>query len=125
MEVWVPQNEKIELVQLRLQEWVETTRKYLYRNILQDRINSLYPRFNQPRTLYILTVSADRILSFTISPNTPPVPIVPVKQCAICHEEDTVVRRTLRCNHTFHVHCIDKWLTVNNTCPLCRQKIYF
>ena len=78
MEVWVPQNEKIELVQLKLQEWVETTRKYLYRNILQDRINSLYPRFNQPRTLYILTVSADRIVSFTISPNTPPVPIVPI-----------------------------------------------
>ncbi|CAK9168148.1 unnamed protein product [Ilex paraguariensis] len=24
------------------------------------------------------------------------------------------------CNHNFHVHCIENWLRLNKTCPLCR-----
>ena len=82
------------------------------------------PTLSGPRTLYILTVSSDRIVSLKISPMAPPEAIVPAKLCPICHEEDTVVRHTLKCNHTFHLHCIDTWLRKNRTCPLCRYKIY-
>jgi hypothetical protein len=43
--------------------------------------------------------------------------------CPICLAdyltEDQV--RTLPCNHSFHVLCIDTWLTARNDCPMCRQ----
>lgn len=29
----------------------------------------------------------------------------------------------LPCNHDFHQTCINKWLVVNNTCPLCRIEL--
>lgn len=28
--------------------------------------------------------------------------------------------RALRCNHVFHVVCIDRWLVYNKKCPVCR-----
>lgn len=44
--------------------------------------------------------------------------------CAICLEEyitgDRV--RHLPCHHTFHMNCIDTWLTSRNSCPICRQE---
>lgn len=41
--------------------------------------------------------------------------------CAICHEEmkDTNICTT-RCGHKFHHSCMLRWLTINNTCPICR-----
>ena len=43
-------------------------------------------------------------------------------QCAICLEhydlDDKV--RTLPCFHTFHCHCIDKWLNMKAECPVCK-----
>ncbi|KAJ9188143.1 hypothetical protein P3X46_003533 [Hevea brasiliensis] len=44
--------------------------------------------------------------------------------CAICLSE-YCSKDTLRCipacNHWFHVGCIDKWLRMNNSCPVCRN----
>ncbi|KAF5729341.1 putative RING-H2 finger protein ATL69 [Tripterygium wilfordii] len=44
--------------------------------------------------------------------------------CSICLSEyrakDTV-RCVPECNHCFHADCIDKWLKMNATCPLCRS----
>ena len=31
------------------------------------------------------------------------------------------VTQTLGCKHTFHLGCINKWLTSHNTCPCCRN----
>lgn len=44
-------------------------------------------------------------------------------QCVICLCEvcDGDVYRILpKCNHGFHVSCIDAWLQTHSTCPLCR-----
>lgn len=27
------------------------------------------------------------------------------------------------CGHTFHMDCIDNWLSTHATCPLCRQSL--
>ncbi|KFK30303.1 hypothetical protein AALP_AA7G244200 [Arabis alpina] len=46
------------------------------------------------------------------------------EECVICLS-DFVAGEQLRllpkCNHGFHVRCIDKWLTQHLTCPKCRH----
>lgn len=124
MDLWIPSSIKPEKVQWNLQKWLDDTSKHAYQNIIQDRVNSLYPNLAEPKTLYILNVSPERIITLKISPLAPPESIIPAKLCPICHEEDTIVRHTLPCNHTFHLHCIDKWLSKKRTCPICRYKVY-
>ena len=29
----------------------------------------------------------------------------------------------LACSHFFHVMCVDKWLKINATCPLCKNEV--
>jgi len=43
--------------------------------------------------------------------------------CAICMEEYVLHDKLRRmvCEHDFHVECLDRWLRVNNSCPLCRR----
>ncbi|KMT01575.1 hypothetical protein BVRB_9g215710 [Beta vulgaris subsp. vulgaris] len=46
--------------------------------------------------------------------------------CAICLTEfaDGDIMRILpRCNHVFHVTCIDTWLGSHSSCPSCRQLV--
>ncbi|POW09725.1 hypothetical protein PSHT_09049 [Puccinia striiformis] len=50
--------------------------------------------------------------------------------CAICLDELKSELRTLRCKHTFHKDCIEKWFTAQDdhrsiikTCPNCRTKV--
>ena len=45
-------------------------------------------------------------------------------ECAICFallEEDELVRCLPNCNHFFHLDCVDKWLSGQSTCPICRS----
>ena len=46
------------------------------------------------------------------------------ESCAICLEDFTSgdEQRTLPCPHGAHFHrkCIDPWLTIHQTCPLCK-----
>lgn len=48
------------------------------------------------------------------------------QQCVICMEDfvDGDCCRVLpTCKHTFHLMCIDPWLTSQLTCPICRNPI--
>ncbi|KAL6513586.1 hypothetical protein OROGR_021072 [Orobanche gracilis] len=46
-------------------------------------------------------------------------------ECCICLSayDDGVELRELPCGHHFHSACIDKWLYLNATCPLCKFNI--
>lgn len=46
-------------------------------------------------------------------------------ECCICLSayENDVELRELPCSHHFHCTCIDKWLRINATCPLCKYNI--
>ncbi|KHM98780.1 E3 ubiquitin-protein ligase [Glycine soja] len=45
--------------------------------------------------------------------------------CCIClakYADDDELRE-LPCSHFFHVMCVDKWLKINATCPLCKNEV--
>lgn len=46
--------------------------------------------------------------------------------CSICHDtinqNDNIV--ITKCKHSFHSECLLKWAVNNNSCPLCRVKLY-
>ncbi|CAL0317833.1 unnamed protein product [Lupinus luteus] len=47
-------------------------------------------------------------------------------ECAIClkrFEDHELLRLLPKCNHAFHVECVDMWLKEHSTCPLCRDKV--
>ncbi|WVZ16671.1 hypothetical protein V8G54_009653 [Vigna mungo] len=44
--------------------------------------------------------------------------------CWICLSEynsKETIRCIPECEHCFHADCIDEWLRINNTCPVCRN----
>ncbi|KAJ8533511.1 hypothetical protein K7X08_006835 [Anisodus acutangulus] len=45
--------------------------------------------------------------------------------CCICltNYEDNDELRELPCSHYFHTQCVDKWLKINASCPLCKFEI--
>lgn len=46
------------------------------------------------------------------------------ENCSICFEsmKEKIVSITL-CNHIYHEKCLNDWLNVNKTCPLCRNNL--
>ena len=47
------------------------------------------------------------------------------EQCAICRMEfeDNDVMRVLPCRHAEHAECLDQWLRLNRSCPLCQRDV--
>lgn len=49
-----------------------------------------------------------------------------VLECAVClcEFEDTETLRLIpKCDHVFHTECIDEWLSLHTTCPVCRANL--
>ena len=47
--------------------------------------------------------------------------------CAICMAEfqtGSLVKKLPPCGHVFHCDCIDSWLRVRKTCPICRAEVH-
>ncbi|KAF5187669.1 Ring-h2 finger protein [Thalictrum thalictroides] len=51
---------------------------------------------------------------------------IPATDCPIClgdFEDGEKVRVLPKCNHGFHVGCIDTWLVAHSSCPTCRHSV--
>jgi hypothetical protein len=50
---------------------------------------------------------------------------IDAEQCNICLEELNFdqLYRTIDCSHSFHPHCIDRWLFQSRLCAICRTQI--
>ena len=50
------------------------------------------------------------------------------KECSICFDEysEKEYQRKLKCGHTFHKKCIDRWINKYKhfSCPTCRQNVF-
>ncbi len=44
--------------------------------------------------------------------------------CSICFKEISEDQTVLKCDHTFHKECIDKWFKQSHHCPLCRDSLF-
>lgn len=47
-------------------------------------------------------------------------------ECAVClteFQENESLRLLPKCNHAFHLPCIDTWLKSQSNCPLCRANV--
>lgn len=47
-------------------------------------------------------------------------------ECSVClseFEEDETLRLLPKCNHAFHLPCIDTWLRSHTNCPMCRAPV--
>ena len=46
--------------------------------------------------------------------------------CNICFEEidkfDLTAVWCCQCKQEFHKHCLDSWIQINNSCPVCRKE---
>lgn len=68
-------------------------------------------------SLLILSLS----LASTQNGDTGGVP----ESCSICFDDYAQDQqlRVLPCFHKFHRHCIEKWLSEKQTCPVCQKSI--
>lgn len=47
-------------------------------------------------------------------------------ECAVClneFEDNETLRLIPKCDHVFHLDCIDAWLVSHSTCPVCRANL--
>ena len=120
MELWLPNVIQKTEIEDNITKWLKNEKTAQpYQHLIQQRIHSMYPKLQLHQTLYIAHVNNKTLI--VDSPLEKDGKPYQIKQCSICQEEDNVVRTTLPCNHTFHLHCIQTWFRTGNTsCPLCR-----
>lgn len=44
-------------------------------------------------------------------------------ECAICISSSNKTKCVTKCKHVFHISCLKRWLSTNNTCPICRTPL--
>jgi len=44
-------------------------------------------------------------------------------ECNICLSKNNIMWCKLKCNHTFHIKCLLRWIKENKSCPNCRVNL--
>ncbi|KAI4317141.1 hypothetical protein L6164_025039 [Bauhinia variegata] len=80
---------------------------------------------NPPARLANTGIKKKALKTFTTVSYSPELKLLSLDtECVICLSDFTNgdrVRILPKCNHGFHVRCIDKWLSSHSSCPKCRQ----
>lgn len=77
---------------------------------------------------YIATVGLQQAIinSITVCKYKRGEGLIEGTECSVClseFQEDETLRLLPKCNHAFHIPCIDTWLRSHTNCPLCRARI--
>lgn len=104
-------------------EWTSwVTERPDLRPILSGACMELAAQTFQPHYHHDVSVSKE-ILS--LLPVHTVVATDAITTCVVCQESAVTDEklRTLPCLHRFHVACIDQWLAMATTCPVCKTSI--
>ncbi|CAL5433002.1 unnamed protein product [Camellia sinensis] len=95
-------------------EDVEQLTKYKFRRVGIDKLDG---EIQEPLTGVMTECGTDTPIEHDLLQED--------AECCIClcTYDDGAELRELPCGHHFHCTCVDKWLYINATCPLCKYNI--
>ncbi|CAH8359301.1 unnamed protein product [Eruca vesicaria subsp. sativa] len=97
------------------------------RDLGDDTVNEEFQEVDNPIWLIRTTGLQQSIInSITICSYKRGDVLIERTDCPVClneFEEDEKLRLLPKCNHAFHISCIDTWLRSHTNCPLCRAGI--
>ncbi|ESR41673.1 hypothetical protein CICLE_v10013874mg, partial [Citrus x clementina] len=87
------------------------------------------PFFHDHEPWHVPTRGLDEVLikSITVCKYKKGDGLIEGTDCSVClseFEEDESLRLLPKCNHAFHVACVDRWLKSHSNCPLCRANLF-
>ncbi|CAN8302096.1 unnamed protein product [Cochlearia groenlandica] len=96
------------------------------RPIPTREINNTQTPYLQSNSIILMGLDGPTIESYpkTVLGESKRFPKIDDDTCHIClseYEPKDTIRTIPTCQHCFHVHCIDAWLKLNGTCPVCRN----
>ena len=45
------------------------------------------------------------------------------EECSICLDKNEKKWIKSHCNHLYHHECLEKWIQINKSCPICREQL--
>uniref|UniRef100_A0A453P9I1 RING-type E3 ubiquitin transferase n=1 Tax=Aegilops tauschii subsp. strangulata TaxID=200361 RepID=A0A453P9I1_AEGTS len=86
-----------------------------------------FRRMEEPEKQSVTTTESSGGIMIECGTNQPIEKVLAAEdaECCICLSvyDDGAELRELPCGHHFHCACIDKWLHINATCPLCKLNV--
>ncbi|KAK9280027.1 hypothetical protein L1049_013712 [Liquidambar formosana] len=74
-------------------------------------------------TIRSLPISLHRSLDSCSSNNTLVEEEIECSICLTLFQGEEKVKVLPKCHHTYHPECVDKWLSTQSSCPLCRASL--
>lgn len=84
-----------------------------------------YLRFTYESLLELKDVEIGLISSNLVNSSIVKKSVTDDSYCTVCQYTVLlgIIIRELKCKHSFHINCIEKWLISHNSCPDCRVKL--
>ncbi|TNN58192.1 RING finger protein 215 [Liparis tanakae] len=109
------------LVALVLSTGVIVQARWQNQNQQRNEDSELFPKQDVLKTMSSLKTKTYR----RPGPRCDPTQPVETDDCAVCLEpfNNNQCLRVLPCLHEYHRNCVDPWLLLHHTCPLCKRSI--